>query len=550
MVSLGAVLKSNKKTNFLLFLRKYLYLLGIIAGFMRLRTKLSILVSIIMLLSFGLTFYRTAAFQDELVFKQTERQARMLARQILLTRKWVADHDGLFFMKKPGVESNPFLSESAIKDLEGHTYVKRNPAMVTRELSEYASQVDFCQFRVTSLKPVNPDNAPDDFEREGLTNFDKGTKELIKTVNTENGRVMRYMTPLKVEESCLSCHAEHGYKAGDIRGALSLTIPIAWADQAISANNKLLLAIGGLTIMITGLAIFLLIDFLIVRRLDLLSDAIDNYPEQDIEDQILPGGQDEISDLSNNFKYLAKRLTASQSELERTREQMFQREKMAAIGQLAAGIAHEVNNPLSGMRNCVKSIQEAPANEEMRERYLVLIDKGLKRIGHIVRQLLNFGSKEPLHRRLVDIDETIKECFELLDYQMKDINLQLDLNINDHHLIDAEAVKQAVVNIGLNAAQAMPEGGRLTVTSHATTDSISISISDTGPGVPPEAVDRIFEPFFTTKEIGEGTGLGLAVSFSLVEKMGGEIIVESSSDQGAKFTINIPTNNKKDVDND
>jgi two-component system NtrC family sensor kinase len=507
---------------------------------MRLRTKLSILVSIIVIASFGVTFYRTSYFQNELIITQTERQARMLAHQVLLTRKWVADHEGLFFIKKPGVESNPFLSDSDIKDLEGQVYVKRNPAMVTRELSEYASQADFCRFRVTSLKPVNPANAPDEFERKALHAFDKGAVEVIDTVMTEGGRVLRYLMPLEVEEACLSCHARHGYKIGDIRGALSLTIPIAWADQAVAANNRLLLTIGVLTTILTGLTIFLLIDFLIVRRLSLLSAAMEKFPGQAVNRHELPGGQDEIAELADNFSKLGNRLLSSQAELEKTREQMYQREKMAAIGQLAAGIAHEVNNPLSGMRNCVKSMQEAPANEEMRERYLSLIDKGLQRIGHIVRQLLNFGRKEPLLRRLVDIDEIIRECFELLDYQMKNIDLQFDLNINDRQLVDAEAIKQAVVNISLNAAQAMSGEGELKIYSHVDQGAISILISDNGPGIPPETMDRIFEPFFTTKETGEGTGLGLAVSFSLIEKMGGAITVENITGQGARFIIEIP----------
>ena len=158
---------------------------------MRLRTKLSILVTIIVTLSFGITFYRTSSFQNELVIKQTERQARMLAQQILLTRQWVADHDGLFFIKKPGVVSNPFLKGSDIFDSEGKVYVKRNPAMVTRELSENASQDDFCRFGVTSLKPANPNNPPAAFERQGLRAFAQGPEAVKNYVNAKEGRVVR-----------------------------------------------------------------------------------------------------------------------------------------------------------------------------------------------------------------------------------------------------------------------------------------------------------------------------------------------------------------------
>ncbi len=509
---------------------------------MRLRTKLSILVTIIVILSFGITFYRTSSFQNELMISQTERQARMLAQQILLTRKWVADHDGLFFVKKPGVASNPFLKNSDIQDRAGKVYVKRNPAMVTRELSEYASEADFCRFRVTSLKPVNQDNAPDDFERRGLFEFDRGLDELIGIEHAGKDRQLRYMIPLKVEESCLTCHARHGYQVGDIRGALSLIVPIAWADNAIAANNHLLLVIGAITILVTAMTIYLLIDFLVVRRLALLSKAMGAFPAGDMSSLDLPSGNDEIGELSSNFSELGDRLLSSQTELQKTRDQMFQHEKMAAIGQLAAGVAHEVNNPLSGMRNCVKSLQEDPENIEKRERYLGLIDKGLQRIGQIVRQLLNFSRKEPLRLRRVEIDEVIRECFELLDYQLKNIALNLNLNLTGSHLVDAEALKQALLNIGLNAAQSMPEGGTLIISSSESAEQVILTITDSGMGIEPEDIDHIFEPFFTTKGQGEGTGLGLAVSFSLVKRMGGNISVESVKNRGTTFRIEIPKN--------
>ena len=278
---------------------------------------------------------------------------------------------------------------------------------------------------------------------------------------------------------------------------------------------------------------------MIVRRLGLLSAAMEKFPKQEINKEDLPTGHDEIGELSDNFSELGNRFLSSQTELEITREQMYQQEKMAAIGQLAAGIAHEVNNPLSGMRNCVKSIRESPEDIELMTRYLDLVDKGLQRIGHTVRQLLNFGRKEPLRRRSANVDEILRECLELLDFQLRDIDLTLNLNIESPQLVDTEAMKQTFVNILLNASQAMPDGGSLIITSVENKKSFRVSFTDTGRGISPEQQEHIFEPFYTTKDTGEGTGLGLSVSFSLIKRMNGDIRVKSKPTEGTTFTIEV-----------
>ena len=132
---------------------------------MSLKTRFILAIGTIIALSYGILLFRTSILQHELVIGQARQQARMLHKQILLTRQWVADHHGLFVVKTDNTSANPFLDDPLIKAVDGQVYVKRNPAMVTRELSEYASKEGVCRFRVTSLKPINPANTPDDFER-------------------------------------------------------------------------------------------------------------------------------------------------------------------------------------------------------------------------------------------------------------------------------------------------------------------------------------------------------------------------------------------------
>ncbi len=507
---------------------------------MRLRTKFVLAIGSIISIAFGITFYRTYLFQNDLIYEQSSRQARMLAQQILLTRKWVADHNGIFLVKQPGIEANPFLDDPEVRDASGQVYVKRNPAMVTRELSEYASLADFCKFRVTSLNPINPANAPDSFELQGLKSFESGATESLQIQVIENGRFLRYITALKVEEPCLDCHSQQGYQVGDIRGGLSLSMPMVWADKKAAANRRMLLFVATVTILLVVVAIFLLIDQLVVRRLNRLARFFAAFPKQTIPAKQLVRGDDEISNLGKNIIEHGHRLLSSQRQLEEAQEQMFQAEKLAALGRLSAGIAHDINNPLGGMRNCVKSLQEKPGDQELLSRYLALLSQGLQRIELIIRQLLNFARKEPLQYRQTVVDQIIWECLQLLEHRFKDIELQLELGLQKPLLIDVEAVKQVVVNIMMNAAQAMIDGGSLRVQTIQQGENIILSFQDNGPGIPADLLNKIFDPFFTTKEVGEGTGLGLAVCYSQVERMGGTIEVESKEGEGALFTVKLP----------
>ncbi|HIJ78585.1 MAG: ATP-binding protein [Desulfobulbaceae bacterium] len=512
---------------------------------MNLRNKFIILIGLVVVVSYGITFYRTSQFQHELVLSQAARQARMLHKQVLMTRKWVADHNGLFFLRKPGVDPNPFLAEPEVRDQAGRSYVKRNPAMVTRELSEYASDEGFCRYRVTTLLPINPLNEPDAWERQSLLRFEQGVDEVIEVTKDEKGSALRYIAPLYVEEACLECHAHQGYKTGDVRGGLSVTIPVDWVFENIAQNNRMLLYIALGTIVIVGASIYLMLDWLVVRRLSVLAGAMDSYPQKNTDLSLLPEGFDEVGRLSEKFQFFCGRLEKSQEELNRTREQVFQSEKLAALGRLAAGVAHEVNNPLGGMLNCVKSMRESPEDLEMQVRYLGLVEKGLKRIGSIVQQLLNFGRTEPLRYRLLSVDDLIKDSFVLLEYGLKKIELKLDLGLPGMYPVDSDALQQIVVNICLNGIQAMPDGGTLTVTTREHGDRLVLGFADTGVGINEEDLSKIFDPFYTSKDVGEGTGLGLSVTYSLVKRMNGKIWVDSTKGQGTCFTVELPINQKE-----
>ncbi len=505
-----------------------------------LRIKFIVAIGTILSLSYMIFLYRTSMVDNELIIRQAQHQARMLYNHILITRQWVSQHNGLFVIKQDGVESNPFLDLPEIIDQEGNIYVMRNPAMVTRELSEFSTKKGLGTFRVTSLKPVNPANKPNDFERQCMINFEHGSPESIIVDTTDSGRVVHYMAPLNIKDSCLGCHARHGYNQGDIRGALSITIPIAWADETMKKNNSSLFLIGCVSFFFVCLTLLIMFNTLVVNRLSRLSAAMTAFPDTRVDPLMLPSGNDEIGRLSVHFSELCERLITYQTELEKTRQQAWFNEKMASMGILSAGIAHEVNNPLGGMLNCVKSMRDNPHDTEMHERYLPLLDKGLKRIEHIMRQLLDFGREEELQVRKLHIGNLLTECLELLSYKLKGISIVQNNSIENDCYADAEALKQIFINLGLNAIQAMPDGGTLTIDSQIVNSSLHFSFADTGTGITPETLSHIFDPFFTTKDVGIGTGLGLSVTYSLINQMEGSISVDSSVGIGTTFSAIIP----------
>ncbi len=191
----------------------------------------------IMLILFSGVFIGFSIRNSMLVHDVILNRGRSIFQQIVLTRQWSAEYGGVYVKKSPGVESNPWLDHPDIEAVDGTMLTLRNPAIMTRELSEIANTQEGYRFRITSLKPKNPSNAPDDFERRSLTAFEAGLTELweIETNNTANE--FRYMGALRTEASCLQCHADQGYEEGDIRGGISVSYKIADIEQDLRNNT-------------------------------------------------------------------------------------------------------------------------------------------------------------------------------------------------------------------------------------------------------------------------------------------------------------------------
>lgn len=239
------------------------------------------------------------------------------------------------------------------------------------------------------------------------------------------------------------------------------------------------------------------------------------------------------------------RLIQDVTEMKKLEEQMMHSEKMASLGRLTAGIAHEIGNPLTSVFSFVQILKEIEEDEFKRES-LETIYFHIERIANILKQLSGFSKTPPLEFRSWNINGLIETALSLIQYdkRAKDVRIIRELSPEVPEIItDGNQLSQVFINIILNAFDAMPEGGSLTLRSLVQNGDLIIEFEDTGVGISEENLSRIFDPFYTTKE--KGTGLGLAVSYSIIKKLNGSLTVKSEPKKGSKFTIILPINGAK-----
>jgi diguanylate cyclase (GGDEF)-like protein len=210
-------------------------------------------------------FLNMAVRTGQLMTEGNLIQARVVFNTIALARKWNSDYGGVYVEKKPGVESNRFLQDPDVH-AGGQVLTRRNHAVMTRELSGYAAREGLFRFQLTSLKPLNPGNKPDEFEREALQRFEKGAKEFTRTEKIEQRSYFRYMAPLYVERNCLQCHGYQGYKPGDVRGGISISFDIEDLQHKIRENTFWIILFG-ITTTVSLLGLIYFFTALLIRRL-------------------------------------------------------------------------------------------------------------------------------------------------------------------------------------------------------------------------------------------------------------------------------------------
>ena len=228
-------------------------------------------------------------------------------------------------------------------------------------------------------------------------------------------------------------------------------------------------------------------------------------------------------------------------------QQLLQAEKMAALGQTISGVAHELNNPLATILSWAERLTEKPLDDTSRRGVDVILGEG-ERAARIVRNLLTFARKRQSTRTMIDLNEVVRETLALRSYEQRVTNINVTTALASglpHVFADAHQIQQVILNLVINAEQAMltahGRGSLVIRTWHdAEQDQVSLEVSDDGPGVPDEIKSRIFDPFFTTKEVGTGTGLGLTVAYAIAQEHGGRIRLNAEPGHGASFVVELP----------
>lgn len=260
---------------------------------------------------------------------------------------------------------------------------------------------------------------------------------------------------------------------------------------------------------------------------------------------------DEIGLLANSFNEMSRKMADDIEKLQKLNDQLTKTEKLAAMGTLSAGVAHEVNNPLASISSLIQMIQSKDLDPDTLGK-LKLISQQVARITRVTKDLMDFARTRPAARSLSNINEIIEISLRLarFDESFQKLTVKMDLNTNVPLIwADSDQLQQVFLNLFLNARDAMPDGGELSIATAHSKSEISIEISDTGIGVGKKDLKKIFDPFFTTKSAGSGTGLGLAVCYGIITAHGGKIEAATNVDSGTNFVISLPNSETPTFEN-
>ncbi len=386
--------------------------------------------------------------------------------------------------------------------------------------------------------------------------------------------VVSHKPDVSKEELGSASTAQESHAGGETIGYVRIAISTGETKAKIAETRQMIVYFTLLLVML-GILLSVTLVKMIASPINTLVEATELLASGDLSQRVHVQTDAELERLALAFNTMCDSLEKTQKELElhnqtleekvrertqkleEVQKQVIQSEKMAAVGQLAAGVAHELNNPLGGILGYAQFALEKMSNGQLPEkdfnaiqRYLSDIELQARRCKMIVKNLLKFSrSSDKMEFDLVDVNSALEETFVFTSHQlgMKDIHLDVSLQPGLPKVLgNVNLLQQVFTNILINSMQSMPAGGDLKVTTIFNPPvgefggAVEIAFTDSGVGIPEENRNKIFEPFFTTKKVGEGTGLGLSVSYGIIRDHGGDIKLDSIVGTGSTFTVVLP----------
>ena len=370
--------------------------------------------------------------------------------------------------------------------------------------------------------------------------FINNQKEGIFTGGPQ-GEVLKMLKPIYNDQPCHTCH---GFKT-KIIGVLNVNYSLVETrKRMIEATQLFIISTIAIILFLSGAISLVMLKF-VRKPLNLIVENMAKVEKGDLSIRMNSTGQDEVGRLITSFNSMVDRLDTAKKELDQLHFQQMERaDRLASVGEMAAGIAHEIKNPLTGIAAAITIIRDDFPSSDPRMEIINEILEQIKRLDKTVNDLLFFGKPTLPEPSCVGINTILKKTLMFASQHRGGKNVEKRLELSDNLplvYVDSKQIQQVFLNLILNALQAMRDGGILTVTSALTEKAgeqwVRVSVADTGPGIPLPILEKIFTPFFTTK--AQGTGLGLAICHKLVDQHGGNMFVDSEDGKGTVFTVEL-----------
>ncbi|MSU58948.1 MAG: HAMP domain-containing protein [Pedosphaera sp.] len=321
--------------------------------------------------------------------------------------------------------------------------------------------------------------------------------------------------------------------------------------RALQATKQALLGVSFIAVLLGSIVVWYLVRW-VTQPLQELRDSAEAVGQGDFSMRVVVRSHDECGELARVFNQMTENLKQSREQLELTVEtlkttqaQLIQSEKLSGIGEFVAGVAHELNNPLTSVMGFSELLAQADRDPQ-HKRHLDMIHQSALRCHKIVQSLLSFARRHQPERKVVCLNRLVEAALEILNYQLRTSNIEVTTRLDPElpqAMVDPHQVQQVFLNIVNNARQAIeahqPKGW-IRITTGVLGANVRVTIQDSGPGIPAESLSKIFDPFFTTKEIGKGTGLGLSLCYGIIKEHGGTITPRCKPGEGATFIIELP----------